>query len=142
MEHRKKLIQGNIERFRERLANACDKAGRSAGDVRVIAVTKYVDEYIAALLPECGLHDLGENRVQNLRSKAIALQDKVRWHMIGHLQRNKVRMVLENAHEIHSVDSVRLVRRMQLDAESLDTNVPVMLEVNISGEGIQVRFQT
>ena len=140
MERRKELIQRNIDRFRDRLANACENAGRSADDVRVIAVTKYVDEYIAALLPECGLHDLGENRAQNLRSKATAIGDKARWHMIGHLQRNKARMVLESAHEIHSVDSVRLVRRLQLDAENLDTNVPVMLEVNVSGEESKYGF--
>lgn len=117
-----------------RLAAACARAGRSRGDVTVVAVTKTVGPEVAAVLPELGVLDLGENRPQELWRKSAALPSAVRWHLIGHLQRNKVERTLPIQHLIHSIDSVRLLQALDQEAAKQQRSVPVLLEVNASGE--------
>jgi pyridoxal phosphate enzyme (YggS family) len=101
--------RSRLEHVRARIAAAARDAGRSAGDVQLVAVTKSVHAEQAAALVELGVHDLGESRLQELEAKARALDTGgaggVRWHFVGHLQRNKARGVLRLAHAIHSVDS-------------------------------------
>jgi pyridoxal phosphate enzyme (YggS family) len=130
----------NLARVRERIAAACFKSGRPAGAVRLVGVTKYVDTGLAGLLLEAGLADLGESRPQELWSKAAALNElSPRWHLIGHLQRNKVRRTLPLRPVIHSADSVRLLEEISREADRQHA-VAVLLEVNISGEAAKHGF--
>ena len=107
--------------------------------VRVVGVSKYVSAEITSWLIEAGCVDLGENRVQHLRGKVDAAAsidnlNRARWHMIGHLQRNKVRQVLPLATMIHSVDSVRLLAAIASACELRSEPVEMLIEVNVSGE--------
>ena len=122
------------EKVRSRIAQAAQRRGAAADGITLVAVTKYAsDEQIDALLAT-GHRDLGENRVQQLQQRARALPDDVRWHMIGHLQRNKVKHVLPLVTMIHSVDSARLAKAIDQRAEHDGVVADVLLQVNISGE--------
>jgi pyridoxal phosphate enzyme (YggS family) len=117
----------------ERLQAACHRAGRNRAEVRLVAVTKRVSAEAAAELPELGVLDLGESRPQALWRKADALPP-VRWHLIGHLQRNKVERTLPLVHCIHSIDSERLLLAVEEEAGKRKGQIPVLLQVNVSGE--------
>lgn len=130
-----KRIADNLTEIRERIAAAAKRGGRTADDVKLVAVTKYVDVEQAAALVDAGCHDLGESRPQELWHKADSLpSDAVRWHLIGHLQRNKVRRTLSHVTLVHSGDSQRLLAAIDEAAAALDRRMPVLLEVNISGD--------
>src|SRR5262249_24764885 len=101
-------LAGRLAAVEERLRAACARAGRPRSDVTLVAVTKTVPVAVAALLPGLGVQDLGENRPQELWRKAAALPG-VRWHLIGHLQRNKVERTLPLVHCLQAIDSVRLL---------------------------------
>jgi PLP dependent protein len=126
------VLKENLARIEQRLRSACARAGRPRESVTLVAVTKTVSADLAALLPELGVHDLGESRPQELWRKAEAIPAGVRWHLIGHLQRNKIERTLPLIHRLHSVDSTRLLAA--LDAVAQPRPVEVMLEVNCSGE--------
>src|SRR5476651_1367124 len=100
-------LRANLGAVEERIVKACARAGRPRAEVTLIAVTKTVSAEVAALLPELGVRDLGESRPQELWRKAEILPKDVRWHFIGHLQRNKIERTLPLVHMIHAVDSVR-----------------------------------
>ena len=118
-----------------RVEDACRRAGRSRSEVTIVCVTKFLSVEATRLLPDLGLENLGENRPQELHKKAAALSEKsVVWHQVGHLQRNKVELVLPIAALIHSVDSVRLLAAIEKEAAKRQQVVPVLLEVNASGE--------
>lgn len=129
------VLRDRVRRVQDRIARACDRAGRHPSDVVLVAVTKKVPAEDAALLPGLGILDLGENRPQELWSKAAALRGDVRWHLIGHLQRNKIAKTLPLVSLIHSVDSARLLKAIEEEAGRQGRNVDVLLEVNVSGEG-------
>jgi pyridoxal phosphate enzyme (YggS family) len=133
-------LRANLAGVEERIAAACVRAGRRRTDVTLVAVTKTVSAEIAAMLPELGVVDLGENRPQELWRKAEALPASVRWHMIGHLQRNKIDRTLPIASLIHAVDSVRLLDALEAEAIKQDRDVEVLLEVNVSGEASKQGF--
>lgn len=134
-------LRDNLARVRERIAVAAERAGRSPDEVRLIAVTKYVSAALARELAEAGCHDLGESRPQALLSKAEALQDlPVRWHLIGHLQRNKAKRVLPYVTLLHSCDSVRLAAELNSIAVERGVPVELLLEINISGDGTKHGF--
>lgn len=125
-------IARNVSEIRERIAGAALRSGRTPSEVTLVAVTKYVASEMARLLIGAGCCDLGESRPQQLWDKADALGDlSIRWHMIGHLQRNKVRRTLPLVSLVHSVDSARLLAAIDDEAAAV---VPVLLEVNVSGE--------
>lgn len=125
----------NVESVRERIADAARRAGRSADEVRLVAVTKNVSTKIAAQLAAAGCADLGESRPQALWEKAEALPLlPVRWHLIGHLQRNKVARTLPLSTLIHSVDSRRLLEEIDRQAGVQRLVADVLLEINISGD--------
>lgn len=127
-------IQHNLTTIREAITASCDKSGRSPEEVHLVAVTKYAElEWVQALI-NLGHTRLGESRPQQLSERCEQLPDTVEWHMIGHLQRNKVRTVLETGSVIHSVDSQRLLERIELLSAELDLTARIFLEVNISGE--------
>lgn len=131
----RRRIADNLEMVLQDVASAMSIAGR-AGDVRVVGVSKYVDEHLTRWLVEAGCRDLGENRPQVLMSKHEALLDAgaIRWHQIGHVQRNKVRKLLLANPIVHSVDSARLFDEIAGHAAAADQQVEVLIELNISGE--------
>jgi pyridoxal phosphate enzyme (YggS family) len=129
-QEQQRTLADRLAAVEDRLDSACRRAGRARSEVTLIAVTKTVSIDVADLLPPLGLLDLGENRPQELWRKAAALPRTVRWHLIGHLQRNKIERTVPLVHLIHSVDSQRLLQAL----DELDRPVEVLLEVNASGE--------
>ena len=128
-------IAENLARVRERVAAAARRSGRTAEAVRLVAVTKYVSAEVAAAVVEAGCRDLGESRPQELWAKASALASPaIRWHMIGHLQRNKIRRTLALVHLVQSVDSLRILEALEEEAAAQQLTVPALFEVNISGD--------
>jgi PLP dependent protein len=127
-------IRDNLAAVRDRVAAAAARAGRQDAPL-IVGVTKYVEPPIARLLVEAGLTELGESRPQELWRKSAALADrKVNWHLIGHLQRNKVRRTLPLVACIHSADSLRLLEELSREAASQGLRANVLLEVNVSGD--------
>lgn len=122
-----------INQVREKIAGACHRAGRSETGITLIAVTKTWPSKVVAEAAEAGLTDFGENKVQELVSKA-PLFPAQNWHMIGHLQRNKARQVVTHAKEFHALDSIRLARVLNRHAEEAGRTLPCFLQVNVSGE--------
>jgi len=132
-DHRR-LIE-NWQRTVAVVAEAAVQAGRSSSEVRIVGVAKYVDVETTLALRDAGCHDLGESRPQNLVAKAAAFQTgSAIWHMIGNLQRNKARRVVELADVIHSVDSLKLLESIATYATELNRTPQVLIEVNISGD--------
>lgn len=128
------LLKERLRQVKERIAAACARAGRDPQSVRLIGVTKYTELGWVRVLHELGVEDLGESRPQQLVQRAEELPASIRWHLIGHLQRNKVDLVLPRVEWIHSVDSVRLLERIQEVARKKSLRPRVLLEVNVSGE--------
>lgn len=134
-------LKKNLSAVRERINAAAQRAGREPESVRLVGVTKYVDAATTALLVEAGCTILGENRPQSLWEKSSELNDpQIEWHLIGHLQRNKVKRTIEVATLIHSVDSLRLLNAIQMSGSELNKTVRVLLEVNVSGEASKHGF--
>jgi pyridoxal phosphate enzyme (YggS family) len=118
----------------QRISEACARANRSPGDVQLIAVTKTVSVELARAISDAGVHHLGESRPQELWRKAAAIDRAVFWHLIGHLQRNKIERTLPLTHLIHSVDSPRLLTAVEDEAARQLRIVDVLLQVNASRE--------
>lgn len=135
-------LRENIQSVIQRARRAAEIASRDPDSVRVVIVTKYVSVEVARAVVELGHLDLGESRPQELWAKAAALSHYApRWHLVGHLQRNKVRRTLPLTYFIHSVDSVRLLDELDRVAAQLGLLPRVLLEVNISGEATKHGFQ-
>ena len=135
MNETKSVIQKNYESILENIETAAAKAGRSSTSVAIVAVTKTVDENTIRMLFDLGLDNIGENRVKDALTKAQDLSDlPIKWHMIGHLQRNKVKKALNLFSFFHSVDSRRLAVEIDKESEKQDLMTPVLIEVNTSGE--------
>ena len=127
-------IAANYHAVQQRIEAACRRAGRPAGSVRLGAATKYAPLAAVRALVALGARNLGESRPQQLIDRAGQLPHDVHWHLIGHLQRNKVRKVLPATALIHSIDSFRLLKFLDATAGELQLRPEVLLEVNISGE--------
>lgn len=135
------MLAERIAAVEDRLSAACRRAGRARSEVTLLAVTKTVSAEIAARLPGLGVCDLGESRPQELWRKA-AVVPLARWHLIGHLQRNKIERTLPLLSRLHSVDSLRLLRALETAAE-MQTNprpLPALLEINVSRESSKHGF--
>jgi hypothetical protein len=136
-------ISENLARIQARIAEAAQRSGRAAGEVKLVAVTKYVDVDQVRELVDAGCHDLGEARPQELWRKAQAFSGQpIEWHLIGHLQRNKIARTLPLVRLIHSGDSLRLIEA--IDAEAARAGlapVPLLLEVNVSGDTTKHGFK-
>lgn len=131
------LIKDNLQILQERIVHAARAAGRSPQDIKLVAVTKTVPVEKIAEVIEAGVTDIGESRVQEAAEKASILKKRyphVTWHMIGHLQRNKVKQTLERFDMIQSVDSERLAKEIDVEARARGKTFPVLVEVNTSGE--------
>ena len=127
-------IREILEEVRGKIDAACARAGRDPGEVEVIAVTKTHGEDVVREAWEAGLGIVGENKVQEAAWKKPASVSGPQWHLIGHLQSNKVRHALELFDFIHSVDSVKLADRINMIADEIGSSPHVLLEVNVSGE--------
>jgi len=129
-------IAERLTAVRERVAEAAARAGRSEGSVRLLAVSKTKPEALVREAYAAGQRDFGENYVQELTAKAIALADlaDLRWHLIGPLQRNKAKLVAPIAALVHTVDRAALADELDRRAAAASRVLPVLLEVNVSGE--------
>jgi pyridoxal phosphate enzyme (YggS family) len=127
-------IAANLRRVRERVDAACRRAGRSPAEVTIVGISKGFPASVVVEAWQAGLRDMGENRVQEAASKIAVAAEKgarPRWHLVGHLQTNKVKTALSLFDIIHSVDSLHLVEAISRAAVK---SMPVLLEVNVSGE--------
>src|SRR5215471_16544825 len=136
------LLSQRFQAVEERIGAACQRANRRRQEVTLVAVTKTITPAVAALLPEIGMLELGESRPQELWRKAEALPRTVHWHLVGHLQRNKIERTLPLVHMIHSVDSLRLLKALEQEAAKRGSAVDVLLEVNASRETSKQGFAT
>jgi hypothetical protein len=127
-------IRSNLERVRERMARAAERAGRRAEDVLLVGVSKTVDVARIRAALAAGLGALGENRVQEARGKVAELGRPVPWHLVGHLQTNKVREALDLFDVIHSLDRIDLARELDRRARSRGKTIDALVQVNVSGE--------
>jgi pyridoxal phosphate enzyme (YggS family) len=127
------VLADRVAVIRARIAEACRRAGRGPAGVTLVAVTKTVSPHAAGLAAELGLRDLGESRPQELWKKAETVPS-VNWHLIGHLQRNKIDRTVPLVALVHSVDSERLLEALAAFGVKRGEPVPVLLEVNCSGE--------
>lgn len=138
-------ISEKIKRVEENIIAACSRSGRDRGDVKLVVVTKSASFESVLEVLNFGITNLGENRVQQLKKVASQLEEtlkdsdpallgKINWHMIGHLQRNKVRQVLSQTTLIHSVDTLRLAEEINAGAKKMNLRSKVLLQVNTSNE--------
>ena len=134
------MVQEHLKGVRERIEAACRRAGRNPREVTLIAVSKTKPAQMVQEAYEAGARDFGENKVQEILEKKPALPQDIRWHMIGHLQRNKVHQVLGQAVLIHSVDSLRLAHQIQMEAEKKGLEADILLEVNVAKEESKFGF--
>lgn len=128
-------VADNLEYVRAAIAQAADRAGRSAQDITLVAVSKTVPIELVRMAYNLGVINFGENRVQDALPKIAAFHPpQVRWHMIGHLQSNKAGKVAGAFATVHSVDSLRLAQILDRYAGEKGVQLPVLLQVNVSGE--------
>lgn len=133
-------IRRNVEDVRERIARACEEVGRDPAEVTLVAVSKTVAVQRVVCAHEMGIRDFGENRVQEAAAKIRQVTGPVTWHMVGHLQTNKARQAVSLFGVIQSVDSVRLARAINVAVAAMDARIPILLEVNVSGESTKYGF--
>ena len=133
-------ILDNLERVREQIAQAAAKAGRDVKDVELVAITKTHPAEKVREAVEAGQTLFGESRLQEARAKIPELSSNIRWHFVGHLQKNKVRQALPLFEMIHSVDSLALAQDINRIAEEEGLYARVLLEVNVAGEGSKFGF--
>ena len=128
------MVSENLDHIEERICSACERAGRDRRSVTLICVTKTKPLEMLQEAYEKGQRDFGENKVQEICRKKPELEPDIRWHMIGHLQRNKVRQLMGQTVMIHSVDSLRLAETISAEAEKAGLVMPVLIEVNAAQE--------
>jgi pyridoxal phosphate enzyme (YggS family) len=133
-------IAENLERVREQIANAAANSGRSANDVELVAITKTHPAEKVREAVEAGQTLFGESRVEEARANIPELSSNIRWHFVGHLQKNKVRQALPLFEVIHSVDSLALAQDVNRIADAEGLYPRVLLEVNVAGEGSKFGF--
>ncbi len=133
-------ITENLTQVQKNIAAACVRSSRNPREVTLIAVSKTKPLEAMQEAYRCGVRDFGENKVQEIIKKAPEMPPDTRFHMIGHLQRNKVRQVLPHVVMIHSVDSVRLAQEIELAAEKENRMIDILLEVNVAGEESKFGF--
>ena len=134
------MVKENLMEVRKHMEEACRRAGRNVDEVTLIAVSKTKPEEMLMEAYEAGARDFGENKVQEILEKRPEIPEDARFHMIGHLQRNKVRQVIDKVVLIHSVDSLRLAEQIETEAEKKDLHVDILLEVNVAREESKYGF--
>lgn len=134
------MIKDNMEKVNKEIAIACERSGRNTNQVTLIAVSKTKPIPMLMEAYDAGARDFGENKVQELVDKIPKLPQDIRWHMIGHLQRNKVKYIVDKVYLIHSVDSLRLAEEISKEATKKHITVKILLEVNVACE--ETKFGT
>lgn len=134
-------IAANLAQIRRRIADACRRSGRSPQEVTILAVGKGRPPESIREAAQCGLTSFGESKVQELKQKAAQCPSNLRWEFVGHLQTNKCREAARLAQRIHSVDSERVAQSLNNACEKLAKTIPVLLEVNVSGESGKYGFR-
>lgn len=134
------MIRENLEEVERKISAACERAGRDRSEVTLIAVSKTKPVPMLTEAYDTGIREFGENKVQEMMDKFDAMPKDIHWHMIGHLQRNKVKYLMGKSYLIHSVDSYRLAE--EISSQSVKHNVvtDILIEVNIAGE--ETKFGT
>ena len=128
------MIKNNIQIVQTKMNHACEKSGRVPENVHLIAVSKTKPISMLQEAYDAGIRDFGENKVQEILEKYDKLPKDIRWHMIGHLQRNKVKYIIDKVCLIHSVDSLRLAQEISKEAVKHNINMPILIELNIGEE--------
>ncbi len=136
------MLTGNYDYVQKQIESTCDKIGRDKNEVQLIAVSKTKPVSMLAELYDHGCRDFGENKVQELVEKYEALPKDIRWHMIGHLQRNKVKYIVDKVYLIHSVDSLRLAEEISKEAVKKNVIANILIEVNVAGEETKFGLKT
>lgn len=129
-----KDIKKNYAQVLQNIENACERAGRKKEDVTLIAVSKTKPVEMLQEVYDAGCRDFGENKVQEIMDKYDKLPSDIRWHMIGHLQTNKVKYIVDKVYMIHSVDSMKLAKEISKEALKKNVSVKILLEVNVAKE--------
>lgn len=128
------MLKENLANVEKNIEQACKNAGRSRDEVTLIAVSKTKPVEMLQEIYDENIRDFGENKVQELCSKMEQLPSDISWHMIGHLQRNKVKYIVGKVELIHSVDTYRLAEEINIQAKKQNVIVPILVEVNIAHE--------
>ncbi len=128
------MIEKNILAVKERISKSCEATGRGLSEITLVAISKKNPIKVIIEAEKYGLKDFGENKAQELKEKAIEHKAEINWHFIGHLQRNKVKDVINFAEIIHSVDTVKLAEEINKKAASINKQQRILLEVNTGGE--------
>ncbi len=135
------MIEERYHAIQERIAAACARAGRDPSTVTLVAVSKTHPPESVDALARLGVRDFGENKVQEAKAKIPLCNGSLRWHGIGHLQTNKARDAVRLFSMLHAVDSLKLALEIEKQAEAQSRKMPVLLEVNVSGEGSKFGFK-
>ncbi len=128
------IIRNNISDIIRRVRAAAEKSGRDAREIQIIAVSKTIEPERIITAVDCGMAELGENRVQELCEKYDKIDRKCNLHLIGHLQTNKVKYIIDRVKLIHSVDRAELAEEIQERAKKIDRPADILIQVNVSGE--------
>ena len=128
------MIKENLEEVEARITRACERSGRERSEVTLISVSKTKPAEMLQEAYDAGSRDFGENKPQEIREKYPQLPTDIRWHMIGHLQRNKIKYIIDKVCMIHSVDSIRLAEAIDEEAKKHGIIIPVLIEVNVAEE--------
>lgn len=128
------MIKENLAEIEARIAGACERSGRNRSEVTLISVSKTKPVEMLQEAYDAGSRDFGENKPQEIKEKYPLLPEDIRWHMIGHLQRNKIKYIIDKVCLIHSVDSIRLAEAIDEEAKKHDLVMPVLIEVNVAEE--------
>ncbi len=135
------MIGENLKVVQDKIESSCKKANRPVEDVTLIAVSKTKPVSMLEEAYNTGIRHFGENKVQELCDKYQLLPKDIKWHLIGHLQRNKVKYIVDKVALIHSVDSIRLAEEIQKEAVKKDVVVPILIQVNIADEDTKFGFE-
>lgn len=128
------MIRENLQDVNNRIKSAAEQAKRSLDEITLIAVSKTKPVPMLEEAYQLGCRDFGENKVQELCDKYEVLPKDIRWHLIGHLQTNKVKYIVDKVYLIHSVDSLKLAKEIQKEAEKKQVHVNILIEVNVANE--------
>lgn len=136
------MIKENLAQVEKNICQACEKAGRDRSEVTLITVSKTNPVTSLREAMDCGVRIFGENKVQEMLEKQEELPDTIQWHMIGHLQRNKVKYIMGKVALIHSVDSLRLAQEISKEAVKQGTQEDILVEINVAEESSKFGITT
>ena len=135
------MLSNNLQKVEQNIQAACAKSNRAREEITLIAVSKTKPVSMLQEIYNLGIRDFGENKVQELSEKHPQMPEDMNWHLIGHLQTNKVKQVIDKAYLIHSVDSIRLAEAIEKEAAKKDLIIDILLEVNVAEEESKFGFK-